>query len=279
MKNRLLNLFVLLLIPAISFAEVFTNEEYGYTIEVDDSFRLTRNDFATYFRSDDNDSVIVIKNWPGLDEEAARNYLQEGYQNDRIAIVAVSEPKAMEIGDGKGLTVDTRGVIERNLVKGMAGAFIGNGGQGIVVMLASPEGDWDKLAPMLQKATASIKFIELKQGPDARDWSYMLAGTRLSLRGTDTDRTQREDIYFCSDGSFKHRMSRTARQESDSGASFGFSGRNRSGSWQVVDEDGKSRLMMHYSGGLEKSFHIEDLNGQTYLDGQRYYMMRNSRCR
>ena len=28
-------------------------------------------------------------------------------------------------------------------------------------------------------------------------------------------------------------------QESDSGASFGFSGRTRSGSWQVVDEDGQ----------------------------------------
>jgi hypothetical protein len=74
-------------------------------------------------------------------------------------------------------------------------------------------------------------------------------------------------------------MSSAAVRGHDSGASVGFSGRTRSGSWDVVDDDGNSRLVMQYADGREKSAIIEDRDGQTLLDGQRFYMMRNSRCR
>ena len=209
-KNSFLTLFFLLIAPVLSSAQVFTNDEYGYSIEVDDSFQLTRNDHATYFRSEDKGGLIVIKNWPGLDEAAAKNYLQQGYQNLRFAIVPVGELKETSVGDGRGFLTDTQGVIERSLIKGIAGGFIGNKGQGIVVLVSGASDDWDKLAPMAKKTVASIKFIDFKAGPDAHDWYYMLSGTRLSLRGTSIDRSQRENIYFCGDGSFQHRMSSSA---------------------------------------------------------------------
>jgi hypothetical protein len=278
-KNSLAALLFLLFVPVAVSAQTFTNDEYGYSIEVDDSFELTQNNHATHFRSKDNDSVVIIKNWPGLDDDTAKAYLQQGYQDDRIAIVSVNEPKEIDLEDGRGILVDIQGVIERKLVQGIAGSYIGNNGQGLVMVITAPGDDWDKLAPAAQKIAASVKFVEMSAGPSARDWYYMLGGTRLSLRGSDNDTRRREDIYFCSDGSFRHRMSRSAGRELDSGSTFGFSARTRSGYWDVMDDAGKSRLVMRYSNGREESAVIEDRNGQTFLDNQRFYMMKNNRCR
>ncbi len=278
-KNSFIVLLILFFVPSVSSAQTFSNDEFGYSIEIDDSYQLTRNDQVTYFRSKDNDSVVIIKNWPGLDEDTAKDYLQQGYQDEHIAMVSVSEPEEINVENGKAVLVDTQGVVERKLMKGLAGGFIGDKGQGIVLLVSASSEDWDKLAPVAQQTAKSIKFIDFKTGPDARDWHYMLAGTRLSLRGSSVDRSQREDIYFCGDGSFSHRMSSTAMKESDSGSSFGYSGKTRSGSWMVEDDDGKSRLMMRYSNGREESAIIEDRSGQTFLDDQRFYMMRNNRCR
>ena len=278
-KNSFIVLLALFLAPAASWAETFTNDEYGYSIEVDDSFELVQNDSATYFRSKENNGVIIIRNWPDLDENTAKEYLQHGYQDQYVAIVPVEKLKASEVSEGKGVLAEAQAIVERELMKGVIGAFIGNKGQGMVVVIMVPAENWEKHEPVAQKTAASVKFIDYRKGPDARDWYYMLAGTRLSLRGTDADRRKREDIYFCSDGSFQHRMSSAAIREHDSGASVGFSGKTRSGSWEVVDEDGNSRLVMQYADGRDKSAIIEDRDGQTLLDGQRFYMMKNSRCR
>lgn len=278
-KINLTALLLLFTVPVVTSAQTFTNDEYGYSIEIDDSYQLTQNNDATYFRSKVNESVVIIKNWPGLDEDTAKEYLQQGYQDERIAIVPVSEPEELNVANGKGLLVDTQGIIERKLMKGVAGGFIGDKGQGIVVLVSGSNTDWDTLAPVAQKITASVKFVEMSTGPNAQDWHYILAGTRLSLRGNDNDMRRREDIYFCTDGSFKHRMSSSTNIELDSASTFGFSSRTGSGSWGVLDDAGNSRLMLRYNNGREESAIIEDRNGQTFLDERRYYMMRNNSCR
>ncbi len=278
-KNNFTTLMLLFCVPALTWAQTFTNDEYGYSIEVDDSFQLTRNNNATYFRSKDSDRIVIIKNWPGLDADTARDYLQQGYQDEHIALVPVSEPEEINAENGKGLLIDIQGVIERKLMKGVAGSYIGNDGQGIVLVVAGSSEDWDKLASMAQEITASIKFIDGVRGPDARDWYNMLTGARLSLRGASNDKSRREDLDLCSDGGFLHRMSTSALNESDSGSVFGFSAKTRSGSWEIIDDAGKSRLLLHYSNGREESAIIEDRNGQAFLDDQRFYMTRNNRCR
>jgi len=279
MAKNSLTALLLLFVPLVASAQTFTNDEYGYSIDIDDSFQLTQNNHATYFRSKDNDSVVIIKNWPGLDDDTAKDYLQQGYQDERIAIVSVNELEEINVDNGKGLLVDIQGIIERKLMQGIAGSYIGNNGQGMVVVISASSDDWDKLAPVAQKIAASVKFVEYSAGPNALDWYYMLAGTRLSLRGSADDTKRREDIYFCSDGSFRHRMSRSASRELDSGSAYGFSARTRSGSWKVMEDAGKSHLILRYSNGREESAIIEDRSGQTFLDDQRFYMMNNNRCR
>ena len=267
------------MIPAISVAQTFTNEDHGYSIDIDDSYQVIRDIGVTYFESKNADNSVIVKNWPGLTEAMAKEYLLRGYQDEAIAVVATGDIKAVNIEDGKGMMVDVQGIFDRKLMKGVAAGYIGNNGQGIIVLVTALEENWDKFAPEAEKMAASLKFVEYGPGPSSRDWYYMLAGTRLSLRGTSYDRRRKEDLYFCSDGSFRHRLSASSEEESDLGSSFGFSTKTRSGSWQVVDDKDKSRLVLLYSDGGEESAIIEDMNGQTILNGQRYYMMRNNRCR
>ena len=260
-------------------AQTFTNEDHGYSIEIGDSYRVTRDIGVTYFESKDDDNRVIVKNWPGLTEAMAKDYLLRGYQDEGMAIVATSDIEEIKMEEGKGLMVDVLGIFDRKLMKGVVAGYIGNGGQGIIMLVSAAEQNWDKFAPEAEHITSSLKFIEYGTGPSSRDWYYMLSGTRLSLRGTANDRRRKEDLYFCGDGSFRHRLSASAVEESDSGSAFGFSTKTRSGSWRVIDDEDKSRLVLLYSDGSEESAIIEDRNGQTILNGQRYYMMRNNRCR
>ena len=60
--NRIIKLLLLMFVPAVCSAQIFTNDKYGYSIDIDDSLEMTRNDAMTYFRSRDNDNVVIIKN-------------------------------------------------------------------------------------------------------------------------------------------------------------------------------------------------------------------------
>ncbi|MGD8933460.1 MAG: hypothetical protein PVF35_01670 [Gammaproteobacteria bacterium] len=279
MNRTGLLLMLALFFSASSMAKTFINEDYGYTIEVDDSYQLTRNDDVTYFSDETGKRLIAIKNWPGLTEEAARDYIQHGYQDENVAIVASGDAEELTLEKGKGLLVDVQGVVERKLIKGITGGFVGDDGQGLIVLFSGPAAEWGKLAAMAKQATTSIRFVAYDAGMSAIDWFHMLAGTRLSLRGTSSDNSRREDLYFCSDGSFKHRVQRSSSQQFDTGSAFGFAAKSKSGLWTVVDKDGTSRIMLRYSDGREESALLEDRNGRTFLDGQRYYMMPNHRCR
>jgi len=280
LMNSLRCLLVLALFsPVCAMAKIFINEDYGYSIEIADGYQLIRNDDVTYFSAEEDNSIIAIKNWPGLTAEAARDYILQGYQDEKVAIVAAGEPEAIAVEKGQGIQVAVEGIIERKRMKGVSGGFVGDDGQGLVVMFSGPVASWDELAALAKQTTASIKFVEYGGSINAIDWYHMLAGTRLSLRGTADDSSRREDLYFCSDGSFKHRISRSSSKEFESGSAFGYSTKSKSGLWTVADDDGASRLMLRYSDGREDSAMLEDRSGRTFLDGQRYYMMRNNRCR
>ena len=280
MKNKCFTLIFVLFAPALVSAETFTNDEFGYTIDIDDSYQLGRNDDATYFRSKQNDSVIIIRNWPGLDEDTAKNYLTQGYQDARMAMVPAGELEETAVDDGKGFLVDIKGIVERRPIKGIAGGFVGNKGQGMVVVFSGPEEGWDKLAPLVKQSAASIKFIDFKPGPDARDWYYILSGSRLSFRGkVDDDRRVREDLNLCRDGRFLHRISSSAIQDSALGSSFGHSAKSRSGVWEVIVEDGTSKLHLHYNDGRNESAVIEDRSRRIFIDDRPYSRLRKNSCR
>jgi|GEM_PF-5484494 len=280
MIKQLLCLLLVLSAPAIISAKTFTSQEFGYSVEIDDSFQLSRNNGATWFSSEPDGGLVVIRNWPGLDLETAKNYLQHGYQDARLAVVPEGEAREVVVGDGKGYLVNIKGVSERKAIRGVAGGFVGNKGQGMIVVVFGPEANWEKLAPVADRMTASARFVEVESAALSRDWYRMLAGSRLSFRGAvSDDRRVREDLDLCGDGYFTHRISSSAVRDSGSGSSIGHSAKTRSGVWRVVDEDGTNRLVLLYNDGRDVSGVIESRDGKIYVDGRHYTRERKNRCR
>jgi len=279
MAKHSLTALLLLFVSVVAAAQTFTNDDYGYSIEVDDGYQLIQNNGTAYFRSKENDSLVIIKNRPGLEEAMAKDYLRQGFQDERMAFVSVSEPVEINAVNGKGFLVDIEGIIERKQIQGVAGSYIGNDGQGIVLLVSAAREDWDQLASEAQEITASIKFVEGATGPATPDWYRVLAGSRLSLRDTSDGKSRREDLNLCSDGGFLHRMSTSAMKDSDSGSAMGYSTKTRSGVWRVVDDNGKSRLLLLYNDGRQESAIIVSRSGQIFLDGRRYSRFRKNNCR
>ncbi len=280
MISRVLWLVPVLLAPAAAPAETFTSSEFGYSIDIDDSYRLTRDDGATYFRSQQDSGLVVIRNWPGLDAETAKSYLQEGYQDARLAIVPDGGVEELAVDDGKGFLVSIKGVAEREAIRGLAAGLVGDKGQGMIVVFSGSDADWDRLAPVARRSVESVKFIEFRTTPAASDWNHMLAGTRLSFRGNvDEDRRVREDLNLCGDGRFRHRIASSAIRDSDTGSSIGHSAKTRSGVWRVVEDDGTNRLLLLYDDGRKESGVIEKRDGALYIDGRNYMRSRKSSCR
>ncbi len=272
-------LFMAFIYTVVSTAHAYTDDDLGYSIDIDDGYKVSRMYGMTMFESNDSDNVVIIKNWPDLTLEMAEEYLLSGYQNETMAIVTTGDIKQQKVENGSGLLVDVLGIFERKLMRGLAAGFIGDNGQGMLVLVSAADADWDAFESEARKIATSVKFNEPLAGPDAHDWYLMLAGTRLSLRFASNDERRREDLYFCSDGSFVHRLSTSAMKDSESGSAFGFSTKTGSGSWKVVDGNVGSRLMLLYSDGSEESAIIEERDGRAYLDGRRYAIMRNNRCR
>lgn len=269
--------FLFYAFPLATTGQVFSNAQFGYSIELDDRYQLTTNNDITFFRSD-NSGVVIIKNWPGLSEETARDYMQQGYQDERLAIVAEGEPEVVALDNGKSLLVDIEGIHERKRIKGIAGSFIGNAGQGMVVLVSAEKADWNQVKQEAERVLASVSFSKAASHHSARDWWYMLAGNRLVRRDISGGKQLKEDIEFCGNGIFYHRIAYSDVKHGDQGSFMGFSRKQKSGRWRVIDHEDSATLLLRYVDGREERTNIEDRMGQTFIDGQRYYMLRSNRC-
>ena len=272
-------LILLSAVPLVLSAQTHTNEQYGYSIELDDRYQLAMDTDVSFFRSD-NSGVVIIRSWPDLSEEIARDYLERGYQDEKVALVIAGKPVPVSVENGKGLQVDIDGIVERKRIKGVAGSYYGDAGQGLLVLVAAELQDWDQVSKEAETMLASIKLGETIERFTARDWWFMLANTQLVRRDTTNGELLHEDLEFCGDGVFYHSAVYTSNEIDGSGSFMDFSRKQKSGRWYVTDDEAnKVVLALHYRNGREDHKTIEDRMGRTYLDGQRYFILRNDRCR
>ena len=113
----------------------------------------------------------------------------------------------------------------------------------------------------------------------ARDWRYLLAGSRLLLREFVDGRRLEESLDFCSDGTVYNRMLSADSKHNDAAFSYGVSTQYVSGMWTVIEVDGANQLLLRKRDNQERRMLIEDRNGATFLDGRRYFLLENRRCR
>jgi hypothetical protein len=271
---------LLITLSPLSPAQTYSNPGLGFSITIDDYFsQQSQEGSVYYFTSEDNASTVIIKNWPGLSIEEVRQAGKLGYQDEGIALTASGVPTETPMKKGWGLTVDVDGFIEQARVKGILGGFVGNKGQGFIILVAATPESWPQIKPRSQAIFNSIGFIRFSGGQDVTRWRQYLTGMRLAYRSTHGGGSSREDYYLCSDGSFMQ-SGGTSNYSAGGGVSvYGQASNRGAGHWQIQTINGKAHIIFNYHGGARETALLEDDNGKTLLNGSRYFVVENDRCR
>lgn len=282
LKPYLCTPVAILLITLSSFCLAKTNDnpDFGFSITVDDYFsQQSQVGRFYYFRSADNSSTITIKNWPGLSIEKVRQIGNLGYQDEGVTLTTSAKPREIQLKQGMGLTVDVDGFIEQSRVKGVLGAYVGDNGQGFIILLAATPEAWPQIKSRVDTILNSIDFISYNSGQDIGKWKQYLTGMRLTYRSTYGGRSSREDYYLCSDGSFQQ-SGGTSNYSAGGGISvYGQTKNRNTGKWRIEPIHGKAHIIFKYHGGAVETVLLEDRNGKTLLNGLRYFIVKNDRCR
>jgi len=270
---------ILLLAPLLVSAKTYTSPELGFSIRIDEVFSQPTEDGEMYvFTAAGGRDRIIIQNWPGLTVEAVREAGRAGYRDDGVDLRPRGAAREHQPAQGWGLSLPVSGVIDRQKVEGMLGGFVGEQGQGFIILIASSPENWPRLRAKARPLFDSIAFVEYRGGVEVEKWQQYLQGKRLAYRSTYDGGSSREDYYLCSDGRFLQSGGTYDFATAPGVSVFGQSGKRGAGNWRVQAVEGEAYLVFTYDDGREESARLEDKGGKTLLNGSRYYVVENDQC-
>jgi hypothetical protein len=279
-KNTVVAFVLFALIAPLQVrAEADVCEGNGYKLEIGSDFKVQRKDAEICSYRSGEDAVILLKDWPGLSKVAIENFIDNGNYPEGIVMPKRGELRQISTAGGTGYLAKVSGTIGNKAVEGVAGGFVGEKGQGVAVLIASVADKWGDFEKQADAVIESIEFTEFEQRMDARVWHGMLSGTGLSHKEFSEQGDTQEDYFFCSDGYFYSTSKQSRHASGDGNTMFGFSNSRDSGEWELKTVQGGTQLVLYYNNGRESRANIEDRNGETWVDGTRYYMIENHRCR
>jgi hypothetical protein len=260
-------------------AETDVCEGNGYRLQIGDGFQVQRKDaeFCTYRSGDD--AVIVLMDWPGLSRETIEAFIDDGYRTGKITLTKHGELRQISTAGGTSYLANVAGIFRNKPIEGVAGGFVGENGQGVAVLISSVADKWAEFEKQANAIIKSIEFTDLEPRVDALEWRRMLSGAGLSYREISESGDVRKDYFFCSDGRFHSSTKRSEHAGGDGATMFGFSTSRNSGDWDVKAVQGSPQIVLYYSNGRESRAGIEDRDGEIWIDGKRYNVIENSRCR
>ena len=281
-SNKSKAIVVTILLSVLSLpvsAKTYSDPNLGFRITIDDYFsQFSQQGELYYFVSADNTDMIIIQNWPGLRVDEVREASRTGYQAEGVALTSQGSPKEHPVTKGWGLTVPVNGFIEQTNVNGILGGYVGNEGQGFIILLASSPEKWPKLESRSAAVFDSIAFTRYSGGADAAKWKKYFQGKRLAYRSTYDGGSSREDYYLCSDGSFLRSAGSTDFASAPGVSVFGQSGNRGAGRWRIQAIDDQPNIIFDYHNGNSESYRLEDKKGRTLLNGSRYFVVENDQC-
>ncbi len=270
----------MMVLPACVCATVFTGQKLGFSLRIDEHFVLAEQDGGLYvFVANGGQDRIIIQNRPGLSIEAVREAGREGYVDEEgVALTTQGATTEHRPKGGWGLTVPASGRIDWQQVQGMLGGFVGEQGQGFIILIASSPESWPQLRARARPLFDSIVFVRYRGSAHVEKWRRYLKGKRLAYRSTYDGGSSREDYYLCSDGRFLQSGGTYDFATAPGISVFGQSNRHGLGSWDVQEMEGDSHLVFEYDSGQRESARLEEKDGRTMLNGSRYYVVENDQC-
>ncbi len=192
------------------------------------------------------------------------------------------ESKLTDIG-GVGLGGQFSGLLEYTPVRAYIIGVVNPFNQGVLIMaVTTPQLFGEVHEATVRKVAESLAFYTPKESPVVKEWSETLKGAKLTYLDSyySSDATggyggysSREEIVLCSNEQFDFYSNSNLSVDSGSGTSgYGNRSGQGRGKWEVgQDAAGNALLILSFSDGRKNEYSITYSDGQTKLNGYRYY--------
>jgi hypothetical protein len=257
------------------------NEE-GFSLDLDGGFELGKYHDGYYLLGSRTvPGLILVKDLPGLTAGDLNRNLQSGYTDRTVQLTPDGIAVELEKTGGIGRLVDVRGFLYEREVRGLLAGYLRPGGGGLLLFAVTSPQQWPQLSPIAAQVARSVRVFNPDPQELIRTWKERLSGFQLihapasdaGDKSAAVAAMKQPAYYLCGDGSFRYEEGVEAgsrRPDSYMTAS--------AGSWKIVPRQRWAELVLAFRDGREQSFRLTREDHETFLDGERYFVLSYDRC-
>jgi hypothetical protein len=187
------------------------------------------------------------------------------------------------------IAADYGGHMQGKQARGRIVAVLSPFGGGVLIMAGTEASSYGPQHAQLAEGIArSMQFSKPEMSGEIQAWTQRLRGRRLTylrsnrdsgVTGSHFESTER-NIYLCSDGTFQGTSQSQIAFDTQGGFGHGTSGGPLSGDgrWEVAALGGGVSLVLRLTNGETLTYRLETNGNQTFLEGQRWFVVENPVC-
>ena len=134
------------------------------------------------------------------------------------------------------------------------------------------------ITPSSNPAAASQTQSAVDRSPLAQQWMQRMNGKKLTSMssynsgGGSGGMSSRTDVYLMTNGTFQSRSSSSLTVNVDGANASSSGGNQAAGTWRIYVMNGQAIFETKYANGQIESSRLEDRNGQTFINGKRWFV-------
>lgn len=212
--------------------------------------------------------IIAVKshNFKSFEEFAAQSSLEK----DGFSLVG----KIQNFGERGKTFLAAKQTAQGNLLADTFVLFSPFGGGVLIVAFSDKESN-EKAFQAALGIAKSLIFTKSETSAKADQWQTYLRGKHLLYLYTASGFSERTDIYLCSSGEFIYRSDSSSLSNNGSGAVEA----NNDGTWKTSASG--ENLILQFRSGATREYKLSPgkTNGEITLNGNRYFVQNQNRCR
>lgn len=271
-------------VPAPASPGIHEAPHAGHAFPLHGGFRLLGKDGAVVlFGSDTVPGLVIAMDSPGLTAEQIEEATHSGYVDANVHLVPSGEARALDIEGGSGTAIPVTGILDGAQVEGLLAGYRNGTGQGLVMLAATTPQQWPVLAPVGEEILAGVRLFEPEPAPVSESWVSWFSGKEITYMHTSGDASggfsDKVVIACCSDGSFHYSGRSDMSFDIDAGFGYSHDADSGAGTWTVTGPEEDAVLVLTFGDGAVRSYRLAHVDGKTYLDGERWFVVEGTRCR
>lgn len=193
-----------------------------------------------------------------------------------LDVQTVLTPKGPATVEGKTIRQTFTSQYGEQVFAGFAEAKVFPSGIGVGFFAVGPKAQaayYKKLVGQLSGSLREMKESEVAKASSG--WVAKLKGRALTYYKTSGTYTTKRHMSLCADGTFLYKDDESYGS-SMGGSNFSYVGaQGDSGRWKIAG----SALQLVFDNGERSSYQLSNRNGSTFVDGEKWFVTNDPRCR